>query len=131
MSSCQNKPRVSSDDFLYRRTYYSPVHKYCNPDGTPTSRVFKLREKDKGCLSVDIASKTTPIKSAVDSTKFVVFSIKVASVESLNLTAHEEPMTLDEHEIDNPAHGAIWGMDIDDDILPAQLARLCSPFISF
>ena len=52
--------QVSVEEWLYRRGYNSPVHKFMNPDGTATSRVFKLRQNDEGKLSVDIKSLTTP-----------------------------------------------------------------------
>ena len=41
--------------------------KYMNPDGTATSRVFKLRDKDNGQLSVDVKSLTTSEQAVGDS----------------------------------------------------------------
>ncbi len=81
----QVKERVNRNEWLYRRGFSSPEKKYMNPDGTATSRVFKLREKDNGELSVDIASLTTPEKSIGDPSKFFLFKIKNATVEDLDL----------------------------------------------
>lgn len=53
---------VATDEWLFRRSFL-PEKKYMAPDGSATSRVFKLREKDNGELSVDVKSLTTMIKS--------------------------------------------------------------------
>jgi hypothetical protein len=68
---------VDSTEWLYRRSYSSPEKNYLNPDGSATSRVFKLREKDHGELSVDVKSLTTPANSIGDASKFILFEILV------------------------------------------------------
>ncbi|MFV8328504.1 hypothetical protein [Flavobacterium sp. ZS1P14] len=55
--------KIDWAELLYRRGYNRPEKKYLNPDGTATSRVFKLRAKDNGKLSVDLARLTTPKKN--------------------------------------------------------------------
>ena len=65
--------QVSVEEWLYRRGYNSPVHKFMNPDGTATSRVFKLRQNDEGKLSVDIKSLTTPQAAIGSSEKYFLF----------------------------------------------------------
>lgn len=108
---------VDINDSLYRRSYGPPgAIKFVNPDGTPTSRSFKLRQQDEGRLSVDIKSLTTHEKSIVDASKYMLFEIKVESVLRLNLIAEADPIE------NNPAHACILGMDIEDDIMPKLLA---------
>ena len=41
---------VDRQEWLFRRGRATPEKNYMNPDGTATSRVFKLREKDNGEL---------------------------------------------------------------------------------
>lgn len=53
-----NSTPVADDEQLYRSIYRTPWHKYVDPDGRPTSRNFKLRPKDEGKLSVDVASRS-------------------------------------------------------------------------
>ena len=108
---------VKSEEYLYRR-YYTPQKKYMNPDGTATSRVFKLREKDMGELSVDVKSLTTPIKSVVDPEKFFLFELPNRAVEELGLVTYHAPLP----DATNNAHAVIVGMKIEDEILPKQLA---------
>jgi hypothetical protein len=108
---------VSSLYTLYRRSYGLPAKRFCNPDGSATSRVFKLREKDKGELSVDIKELTTVESAIVNKTSFMLFEIPVSSVLKLNLSAIHDPLT------DNDAHAYIGGLDINDDIKPSQLAK--------
>jgi hypothetical protein len=69
------RPVVAPLEWLYRRGYSSPEKKYMNPDGTATSRVFKLREKDHGELSVDVKSMTTVEASVGDASQFMLFEI--------------------------------------------------------
>jgi hypothetical protein len=49
----QERKHVAEDEWLFRRSWL-PEKKFLNPDGSATSRVFKLKEKDKGELSVDV-----------------------------------------------------------------------------
>jgi hypothetical protein len=89
-----------------------------NPDGTATSRVFKLREKDNGQLSVDVQSLTTPEKAVGDLLKYFLFDLPNEAVLSLGLESYHDELP------DNPAHAFISGMIMEDDIMPGQLARL-------
>jgi len=102
---------------LYRRAYGSPARKFCNPDGSATSRVFKLREIDNGALSVDVKELTTQEKAIVDKARFMLFEIPVSSILKINLSAIHDPLP------NNDAHAFIGGLDIDDDIKPSQLAK--------
>lgn len=113
------KKLVAKGEFLFRRGYSTPEKKYVNPDGTATSRVFKLREKDDGELSVDVVSLTTPEKSVGDSTRFMLFKIKADSVYEIEL----EPIHKPESDGSNDAHAVIIGMSLDDDIKPSLLAK--------
>lgn len=88
-----------------------------NPDGTATSRVFKLREKDNGKLSVDVKSLTTPEISINDPKKYMLFEVSVSHVDSVELSSFYDPKD------NNPAHAYIFGMDIEDEIKPALLAK--------
>ena len=90
-----------------------------NPDGSATSRVFKLREKDQGELSVDISSLTTKEKSVGDTSKFILFDIANKSVNQLNLETYKDPLW----DSSNDAHAVIVGLDINDDIKPSLLAK--------
>jgi len=66
---------VDVGDSLLRRAYAPPDGKrFCNPNGTATSRAFVPRPKDKGKLSVDISSLTTYAVSIKDPIKYVSFS---------------------------------------------------------
>jgi hypothetical protein len=115
--------QVANTEWLYRRGYAPPDKRYMNPDGSPTSRVFKLRDVDKGELSVDVKSLTTAEVSIKDQSKFLLFEILVEHVSALGIRAEHDPLpNIDSDEI-NPAHAVIVGMDIKDDIIPGQLAR--------
>lgn len=109
---------VSIDEWLYRR-YYTPAKKYMNPDGTATSRVFKLRAKDNGELSVDVKSMTTPLESITDAEKFLLFEIPNADVVSLGLNTFHAPLP----DNTNDSHAVIVGMELEDEIMPGMLAR--------
>lgn len=111
--------RVPIDEVLYRRGY--PEKRYCNPDGTPTSRVFKLREKDEGQLSVDLKSKTSPERAVGDSNKFFLFELRNQTVEEINLSTIYDPL----EDGSNDAHSAIIGMTVEDEVAPGYLARNC------
>jgi hypothetical protein len=115
--------QVSSDKNLLRRGFGPPDKRFENPDGSATSRVFKLRQKDKGKLSVDVKELTTIEKAVIDKSKFLLFEISVLSVNNIGLSAIHEPSTLEEDGIENSAHAAILGLDEDDDIKPGLLAR--------
>ena len=110
---------VSIKEWLYRRSYCLPERKYCNPDGTATSRVFKLREKDNGRLSVDIKSLTTPEKCIMDSSKFILFEISNEIVEKQGLKTIHDPLD----DGTNDAHALLIGMSMEDDVVPGILAR--------
>lgn len=110
---------VDTNEWLFRRGYGSPEKKYMNPDGTATSRVFKLRHKENGELSVDVASLTTPEMSVGDKSKYMLFSLANSSVEENNLKTYHSPMD----DGSNNAHAVIIGMPLEDDILPGILAR--------
>lgn len=110
---------VKTDEWLYRRGYSTPVRKYMNPDGTATSRVFKLRPKDVGKLSVDVKSMTTPGVVIGDATKFFLFEIYNEIVEGLGLKTYHDPLP----DGTNDAHAIIIGMHQEDEVLPGLLAR--------
>lgn len=112
-----NNNPVNAVERFYRRGYSTPEKKYMNPDGTATSRVFKLRDKDNGQLSVDVKSLTTPQQAVGDPTKYMLFELSNADVLSLGLVSYYDPLP------NNAAHAYIWGMTLDDDILPGLLAR--------
>lgn len=112
---------VNSEEWLYRRGYCSPVHRYMNPDGSATSRVFKLRAKDNGKLSVDVKSLTTPQTAISDKYKYFLFEIYNAIVESFGLKTYYDPLP----DGTNDAHAIVVGIQNDDDIIPGLLARHC------
>ncbi len=112
-----NNNPVNAAERFYRRGYSTPEKKYMNPDGTATSRVFKLRDKDNGQLSVDVKSLTTPQQAVGDPTKYMLFELSNADVLSLGLESYYDPLP------NNAAHAYIWGMTLNDDILPGLLAR--------
>jgi hypothetical protein len=106
---------VDLDDWLLRRG----ITKYLNPDGTATSRIFKLREKDAGALSVNVESMTTKELSIVDPSKYSLFRVSNRTVSELGLSAIHDPLP----DGSNNAHAVILGMRFDDDTMPLQLAR--------
>jgi hypothetical protein len=108
---------IGNSEWLFRRGYATPVKKYMNPDGTPTSRVFKLRPSDNGELSVDVKSLTSPEISIRDKNSYMLFEIIIEEVRSLLLDAEHDPIET------NPAHAVIIGMNDDDDITPLELAK--------
>lgn len=110
---------VSKDENLFRRGFCVPLKNFLNPDGTATSRVFKLREKDLGELSVDICSLTTKEKSVKDPNKHILFEIENRVVMESDLLTYKSPM----EDGTNDAHAVITGLEIDDDIKPLLLAR--------
>ncbi len=115
--------RVSETEEIYRRAFGPPDKRFLNPDGSATSRVFKLRPKDNGQLSVDVKSLTTAEFSVIDPTKFVLFEINNKDVIDLGLETIHDPLTLIEHGIDNHAHALVLGIDKEDDIIPGLLAK--------
>ncbi len=108
---------IPSEEWLYRRGY--PEKRYCNPDGTPTSRVFKLREKDEGKLSVDLKSKTNPERAIGDPGKFFLFELKNETVKETGLETVYDPL----EDGSNDAHSLIVGMSLEDETAPGYLAR--------
>jgi hypothetical protein len=116
------RSNVAEGEWLYRRGYSTPERRYMNPDGTATSRVFALREKDKGELSVDVKSLTTPEVSVMDPNKYMIFEIAHRHVQELGLHAEHDPIADGQGIEINLAHAVILGMDIKDDITPGLLA---------
>jgi hypothetical protein len=114
---------VEQGQWLYRRGFASPEKKYMNPDGTATSRVFKLRPKDNGALSVDVKSLTTPEQSIGDPKAYMLFEINNDTVTELDLQTFYDPCNVETHGFENPAHALIEGMDIENEITPGLLAR--------
>jgi hypothetical protein len=122
------RTQVAKEEKLYRR-YYLPENRYMNPDGTAHSRVFKLREKDYGELSVDVKSMTTPEKSVGDKSKFFLFELpneEVIKITNPQLISYHDEL----QDGSNDSHAVIVGMSIDDDITPGVLAR-ASKKVSF
>lgn len=118
-----NDKKVDLDNNLYRRGFGPPDKRFLNPDGSATSRVFKLRKNDDGKLSVDVKEMTTKEIAVNDISKYVLFEISVKSVEDIKLSVHHDALTKEEHGIENPAHAYIWGLSIEDEIKPGLLAR--------
>jgi hypothetical protein len=114
-----NKQKVGDSEYLYRRSFNDPLKKYCNPDGTATSRVFKLRPKDENQLSVNVKSLTTIAQSVQDTSKYILFEISHLSVQQCGVNAYSDP------DQGNLAHAFIWGdnFDLDNDVIPGLLAR--------
>ena len=94
-----------------------------NPDGTATSRVFKLRESDKGELSVEVKSMTTSAAAVQDNQKFMLFEIPNHYVLDFGLRTEHDPLPNEQSDEDNPAHAVIIGMDMEDEITPGLLAK--------
>lgn len=114
----EERVRVDISESLLRRGRL-PEKKYLNPDGSAHSRVFKLREKDEGELSVDVESLTTPEKSIIDSSEFMLFVVPNKHVISIGLNSFHAPLP----DNTNDAHAVIVGMTLEDDILPKLLAQ--------
>lgn len=110
---------VDIKEWLFRRGYSTPERKYVNPDGTATSRVFKLREKDNGELSVDIKSLTTANVSVGDSSKYFLFELSNSDVIKIGLNTYHAEVS----DGSNDAHAVIIGMSMEDDIMPGLLAK--------
>ncbi len=106
---------VALSEWLFRRGY----SKFHNPDGTATSRVFKLREVDKGELSVDVVSLTNPEIAIGDPAKFNLFKISNYHVNELELATYHDPCP----NGSNDAHSVIIGMVMEDDVTPGLLAK--------
>lgn len=107
------------NEWLYRRGYSTPEKRFCNPDGTATSRVFKPREKDGGQLSVDMKSMTSAEKAVKDKNTYFLFEIKNQSVEDAGFITIYDPID----DGSNDAHSLIIGLRMDDELGPALLAR--------
>ncbi len=120
-----NEERLPVDplEWLYRRTHSTPEKNYLNPDGTATSRAFKLREKDLGELSVDVKGLTKPEIAVNDASKFILFEIANQVVLDMSLATYHDPCTLEIHGFENLSHAVILGMSTNDDITPGLLAR--------
>lgn len=113
---------VAQEEWLYRRSWL-PEKIYLNPDGTATSRVFRLRaNRNETELSVDVKSMTTPEKSVGDKDNFFLFelpNLAVLSIAEPKLSTYHDPI----EDGTNNAHAVIVGMTIEDEITPALLAR--------
>lgn len=118
----EERKLVAINEWLFRRGYATPEKKYMNPDGTATSRVFKLREKDNGELSVDVVSLTNPQKSIGDVVNFMLFKIANSYVREIKLQTFHSPI----NDGSNDAHAVIFGMHLEDEIKPGLLARKSS-----
>jgi len=110
---------VDASEWLYRRSFNDPQKKFMNPDGTATSRVFKLREKDNGELSVDVKSLTNPEIAITDSSNFFLFELENKIVIEQGLQTFHHPL----ENGTNNAHAVITGISNDDDVTPAVLAK--------
>jgi hypothetical protein len=110
---------VFIEEWLLRRSYCNPEKNYCNPDGSATSRVFKLRAIDQGQLSVDIKSLTTVETAIKDPTRFILFELANATVEENGLRTIYDPL----EDGTNPAHALITGMAMEDEVTPGILGR--------
>lgn len=117
----EERKRVADEEWLYRRSWL-PEKRYLNPDGTAHSRVFKLKEKDKGELSVDVKSMTTGEKAVSDKASFFLFELpneEVLRITESQLITYHDPL----EDGTNDAHAVIVGMTLEDDITPGLLAR--------
>ncbi len=92
------------------------------PDGTATSRSFALRV-DEAELSVDVKSLTDAQTSVVDPGKYALYEILNIHVLELGLGSFHDPLPNSQSNIVNPAHAVITGMLIEDEIIPAKLAK--------
>ena len=103
----EERKLVHEDEWLYRRSWL-PEKKFLNPDGSATSRVFKLKEKDNGELSVDVKSMTTANIAVLDIGNFFLFEIlnkSVMLIKSPQLTTYLDPLLNGA----NNAHAVITG----------------------
>jgi hypothetical protein len=114
---------VAREEWLYRRGYSRPEKNYMNPDGTATSRVFKLRPLDNGELSVDVKSMTTSTAAVRDAQKFMLFEVSNHHVINCGLRTEHDPLPNEHSAEDNPAHAVVIGMTDDDDVTPGLLAK--------
>lgn len=110
---------VDVSEWLYRRSFSSPEKNFLNPDGTATSRVFKLRDKDNGELSVDVKSLTNIKIAIADSSRFFLFELENKIVIEQGLITYHDPL----NDGSNDAHAVITGITKDDDITPVVLAK--------
>lgn len=104
---------IGQIDELYRRGRI----KWVNPNGTATSRVFKLRPLDSGKLSTDLKRLTTSELAIKNKEEFNLFEITVEDIWALSLDTVHDSLP------ENIAHSYIWGMNEEDDIAPGLLAR--------
>ncbi|HMQ46317.1 MAG TPA: hypothetical protein PKA00_01615 [Saprospiraceae bacterium] len=78
-------------------------------------------KKDDGKLSVDIASKTTPEISIIDSKKISLWGFKAKVPFDIGLRCIYDP--IQENGYANLAHAIIVGFQEEDEALPGILAR--------
>lgn len=114
----ESRKLVSKEEWLWRRSYCNPLKRFENPDGTAHSRVFKVRESDKGELSVNVKSLTTIAKTLPDPTNFIIFEISNQSIIEIGLMTYHDRLV----DGSNDAHAVIL-MDFNDDISPSLLAK--------
>lgn len=122
------KVLVKAEEWLLRRSYCSPLKNFLNPDGTATSRVFKLRPKDQGRLSVNVKSLTNFYTSVGDQERFILFEIANVEIIQQGLQTEYDPL----EDGSNDAHAVIVGIDEDDEMIPRRLAakarRVAAPW---
>jgi hypothetical protein len=111
---------VPLEDWLYRRSYCDPLKRYLNPDGTAHSRVFKVREKDQGRLSVDIRSMSSIDKSIRDATTYILFELPNVAVREIPPL---ESIYAPSANGSNDAHALILPLAIEDEVTPLLLAN--------
>ncbi len=111
---------IAPQESLFRRSYCDPLKKYLNPDGSAHSRVFKVRPKDDGKLSVDVCSMTSYARSICDPDKYILFEIENAAVLAIPPLKTIYAPSASGH---NNAHALIQPLDMEDELTPALLAQ--------
>src|SRR5271170_6557553 len=86
-----------------------------NPDGSPTSRVFKPRPVDREKLSVDIKSLTTLQKSLKDGAMFFLCEGNIGEIQAVKNIQSENLQVMPDILEDNEAHALIVRISDDDD----------------
>lgn len=89
------------------------VHPAFVRDGRPSSQVFRPTPKDKGMLSVNCGSKTTPTDAfdrfvaRPDCRSCGVLAVTVAECAVEQLAAHDAPLVVADDGCDDPSHAII------------------------
>ena len=115
---------IEDSEELWRSYYSNPIQRAFDPNCTMAhSRVFKLRPKDEGRLSVDVSRLTTYGDSIGDPSEYLLFGISAGDVHGIDgLKTHYSPL------IDNLAHTDILGIpEGAEDVVPGLLARRAYP----